>query len=84
MKEFREELTRCKDYGKILDTIEETLQDATLEVDRVSENELMVKNAEKSKVDSLIQSLPIPKLERLLLIKVKEAKNIIYIRKKIK
>lgn len=82
-KKYRKDLNECKKYLNTLNLVEEALIDARIPILETSENELMI-NSDKKQVEDIIYSLPIPKCLIPLLISIKESKNRVYIRKKIK
>lgn len=79
-KNMQRDLEECKKYLDILGTITEELESNGIKVDTNKKHELVVLKKNKKDIESLIYSLPIPKMVLMLLIDIKEIKGSVHIR----
>lgn len=84
MSKMKDDLLKCKDYSNIIEEIEKALDNEGIPVVKTSKNQLVVKDKTKKEIESVINTLTIPKAIQILSISVKESNGFVYIRRKIK
>ena len=84
MSKMKDDLLKCKDYSNIIDEIEKALDNEGIPVVKTSKNQLVVKDKTKKEIESVINTLTIPKVIQILSLSVKESNGSVYIRRKIK
>lgn len=78
------DIKKCKDYSSILDDIKVKLDSEKIVYSQSSKHEIIVENKSQKEIESIISTLPIPKIIIFLMIDIISAKNKVFIRKKMK
>lgn len=84
MSKMKDDLLKCKDYSNIIEIVEEALDNAGIICVKTSMDQLVVKDKTKKEIESVINTLTIPKVIQILSLSVKESNGSVYIRRKIK